>query len=133
MSVEECSQVIEAYMAENIEDIILSATDNPMSFRYWIENSKRTPGYRLHFKTYTGFGDKPTHHEVLGSVLVHWWDNTTRNLYVAFYPHAVSYLPINNPTYFFRKIGEYGAFEYNSTGWADCGSVGSLRRRTRTD
>ena len=65
MSVEECSQVIEAYMAENIEDIILSATDNPMSFRYWIENSKRTPGYRLHFKTYTGFGDKPTHHEVL--------------------------------------------------------------------
>ena len=52
-------------MAENIEDIILSATDNPMSFRYWIENSKRTPGYRLHFKTYTGFGDKPTHHEVL--------------------------------------------------------------------
>ena len=65
MSVEECSQVIEAYMAENIEDIILSATDNPMSFRYWIENSKRTPAYRLHFKTYTGFGDKPTHHEVL--------------------------------------------------------------------
>ena len=44
-------------MAENIEDIILSATDNPMSFRYWIENSKRTPGYRLHFKTYTGFGE----------------------------------------------------------------------------
>ena len=115
MSVEECSQVIEAYMAENIEDIILSATDNPMSFRYWIENSKRTLGYRLHFKTYTGFGDKPTHHEVLGSVLVHWWDNTTRNLYVEFYPHAVSCLPINNPTYFFRKIGEYGAFEYNST------------------
>ena len=115
MPVEECSQVIEAYMAENIEDIILSATDNPMSFRYWIENDKRTLGYRLHFKTYTGFGDKLTHHEVLGSVLVHWWDNTTRNLYVEFYPHAVTCLPVRNPEYTFREIGKYEAFEYKST------------------
>ena len=84
-------------------------------------------------KKTTTWGESGFPSEFLGSVLVHWWDNTTRNLYVAFYPHAVSYLPINNPTYFFRKIGEYGAFEYNSTGWADCGSVGSLRRRTRTD
>ena len=63
-------------MAENIESIILAAADNPMSFRYWIEATEGDYyGYKLHFNTYTGFGIKPTHHEVKGTVFVHWWDN----------------------------------------------------------
>ena len=116
MSVEKCSQVIEAYMAENIESIILAAADNPMSFRYWIEATQGNYyGYKLHFNRYTGFGIKPTHHEVRGTVFVHWWDNTTRGLYVALHPHAVTCLPIHNAEYFGMKVGAYGAFEYDST------------------
>ena len=116
MSLEECSQVIEAYMAENIESIILAAADSPMSFRYWIEATEGNYyGYKLHFNRYTGFGIKPTHHEVKGTVFVHWWDNTARGLYVAFHPHAVTCLPIHNAEYFGMKVGAYGAFEYDST------------------
>ena len=68
-------------MAENIEDIILSATDNPMSFRYWTEATEGNYyGYKLHFNRYTGFGIKPTHHEVKGTVFIHWWDNTCQRV-----------------------------------------------------
>ena len=37
MPFEECQQVIETHMAGIIEDAILKGTDDPMSFRYWID------------------------------------------------------------------------------------------------
>ena len=116
MLVEECAEVIKAYMSENIEGIIMAATDKPISFRYWAQNKRRNSdlGYRLDFNSYTGFGEKPTHHEATGTVLVHWWDNATRRLYLEFLPHPVSCHPVNNPTYRFREVGKYGAFEYES-------------------
>ena len=78
-----------------IEALILEATENPMSFRYWTEGLSKGQqlGYILQYQEYSGFGERPTHHRVFGNVLVHWWNNEIELYTLEFFPHPVTCLP----------------------------------------
>ena len=131
MAMEECQQVVETYMAGIIEDAILMGADKPMSFRYWTEgqvDSWKPLGYRLYFKAYTGFGEKPTHHEVVGTVRVQWWDNTTTSMHVRFYPHAITCLPVHNADYEWWSKGMPQYFEHAHVAFAVDAFVGEAER-----